>query len=683
MPKIKIEKEAILFQNKFIKVGYDEERGTLNLFKRNSARAIIENAFSAVHTNEKICCSVDEDYRRCCQSKDINDKFGKGKLFVFLHYGAPEKPDLTVRMFTYEDAPHLFFQISVKNSLDRDINIIEFHPLSTALSKEGRLNLGGSPSILCHWKFFQNGYNETAEDVSIRRLHLGSFESHWFTTIKDPYTGNALTTGFVSMNRQMAKIKLRNYLFWDEENYAKEPEFDPVSLAEGLSLRPGEEMASEKLFLDFYSPPLKGLESYASSVQKEMNIATKKRLPTGWCSWYYFFKEITEKDIIKNLEHIRARKYPIEYIQIDDGWQKSRGDWEANEKFPHGMKWIADKIKEYGYKPGIWIAPFQVEEKSTLFKEHPEYLVKDAEGKPLPNIFWKNTYALDTTHPGAQKWLKQVFQKIVDDWGFEYIKLDFLFHAASKGYRYDKKVTTAQAYRKGLEIIREIAKDKYLLVCNGPCSEGIADSVRIAWDIGLSWSSVKIAARTVMAKYFMHNKFWHNDPDCLVIRDDSPLSRSVLSIDEVRFWTTVVALSGGAVMLGDNIPTLSEERAKLLDLVFPPQSKSAVPIDLFERDFPRVFSLETGKEEGTLRVVGIFNWEDEESSFTLNLSDLGLDDPDKKYHVYEYWEQKYYGILSKIIKLKNMRPHSTKLLIIRTRKFDKMIPSHLYDILKR
>ena len=77
-------------------------------------------------------------------------------------------------------------------------------------------------------------------------------------------------------------------------------------------------------------------------------------------------------------EHLRA--FGLEYIQIDEGYQRSHGDWEGNERFPHGMKWLAERIKAYGFKPGLWIAPYVISERSDVFRQHPDWLVHRRDG---------------------------------------------------------------------------------------------------------------------------------------------------------------------------------------------------------------------------------------------------------------------------------------------------------------
>lgn len=49
-------------------------------------------------------------------------------------------------------------------------------------------------------------------------------------------------------------------------------------------------------------------------------------------------------------------------FQIDDGWQKSVGDWDVNtDRFPLGLKAVTEKIRSEGLIPGIWVAPLIVD----------------------------------------------------------------------------------------------------------------------------------------------------------------------------------------------------------------------------------------------------------------------------------------------------------------------------------
>ena len=104
----------------------------------------------------------------------------------------------------------------------------------------------------------------------------------------------------------------------------------------------------------------------------------------GYTSWYNYFQKIDEKIILRDLEGISKVSDSVNIFQIDDGYETFVGDWlDPSEKFPRGMKFIADAIHEKGFLAGIWLAPFNVQRVSRTANEHPDWLIKDAAGKPI------------------------------------------------------------------------------------------------------------------------------------------------------------------------------------------------------------------------------------------------------------------------------------------------------------
>ena len=101
-------------------------------------------------------------------------------------------------------------------------------------------------------------------------------------------------------------------------------------------------------------------------------------------------------------------------------------------------RWSAT-IHAEGYQAGLWLAPFLMSARSRTFANHPDWLVRDDNGAPLNAIdnWGSANYALDTTHPAAMAWLEDVLHTACDEWGFDYLKLDFLYAAAMRGRRFD------------------------------------------------------------------------------------------------------------------------------------------------------------------------------------------------------------------------------------------------------
>ncbi len=135
-------------------------------------------------------------------------------------------------------------------------------------------------------------------------------------------------------------------------------------------------------------------------------------------------------------------------MQVDDGWQKIVGDWEPNEKFPSGMAALAGRITGAGMTAGLWLAPFIALPGS---EPNPEFLLRDAAGAPVvAGHNWGTAYwALDLTHPGVQEHLAALIHRVVHEWGFSYLKLDFINAGAVPGARHSRGAPREQAYRDG------------------------------------------------------------------------------------------------------------------------------------------------------------------------------------------------------------------------------------------
>lgn len=265
---------------------------------------------------------------------------------------------------------------------------------------------------------------------------------------------------------------------------------------------------------------------YANLLGERFGRGKAKKSPRVWCSWYSLYKEINEikiHQVIKDLGDL-----PFDVVQIDDGWQVSTGDWKPNAKFPSGMDGIAARIRASGRKAGLWLAPLAVSETSTLFKEHPEWLLQGLDGKPVFYGYeWGgNAYALDATHPGAAEWLENTIRTVVG-WGYEYLKLDFLAAGALPGKRH-VDMPRETACRRALSIMRRAAGDSYLLTCGVPIlpSLGLCDAMRIGPDVAGTWDSrlysyllynqttpgVRNAIRTTVNRLWLKSLV-HIDPD--------------------------------------------------------------------------------------------------------------------------------------------------------------------------
>lgn len=231
-------------------------------------------------------------------------------------------------------------------------------------------------------------------------------------------------------------------------------------------------------------------EAYAAGLGDRLGrVAPAGPAPRVWCSWYSFYTAISEERLAGIIEDLRD--WPIDTIQIDDGWQIDVGDWQPNEKFPSGMQELAGRIRDTGKRAGLWLAPFIVTDRSRLAREHPDWLLRDKRGNRVSAGFnWgRQLHAIDTTVPAARDWLQRLMET-VREWGFDYLKLDFLYGGALPGMR-QRAMPREAAYRDALKVTREAAGDAYIVTCGAPIvpSIGLCDAMRIGPDVADFWSS--------------------------------------------------------------------------------------------------------------------------------------------------------------------------------------------------
>lgn len=290
----------------------------------------------------------------------------------------------------------------------------------------------------------------------------------------------------------------------------------------------------------------------------------------GWTSWYNFYTKISEELILDQLRNVAAFEKPLDIFQIDDGFQAETGDWlQTNDKFPNGMKALADSIHASGMKAGLWLAPFVVSHTSSIAKQHPEWLVKDAKGKPMKagvNPGWGGKYyALDIYQPEAANYIRQVCRTMVEDWGFDLLKVDFLF-AACMVPRPDK--TRAEIMTDAIALLREAVGDQWLLGCGTPLAPGFGqfDYCRIGPDIHLKWEfkmldrlharerpDTKGAIQNTCSRWLLDGKAWANDPDVYILRNENQR----LTWDQKAVLFQVNALLGQVVFSSDDFAKLS------------------------------------------------------------------------------------------------------------------------------
>ena len=257
----------------------------------------------------------------------------------------------------------------------------------------------------------------------------------------------------------------------------------------------------------------------------------------GWTSRHNNYTNISEKIIVNNLNAFKEKSIEIDYFQIDDGWETRIGDWlSVKDSFPNGMAKIAQLIHNQGFKAGLWLAPFIVEPKSVIFQNKPDWVLKGVNNKPLkvgiaPHWSgWSQPffYALDFYNKEVQEYLTGVFHTVLQKWGFDMVKFDFLY-AVCVVPRPNK--TRGQIMHDSMAFLRQIVGNKILLGGGVPLASafGLVDYCRISADIHPSWENKRlrflknrerdstiVALRTTLGRWHLNGRAFQNNSDLLI-----------------------------------------------------------------------------------------------------------------------------------------------------------------------
>lgn len=375
--------------------------------------------------------------------------------------------------------------------------------------------------------------------------------------------------------------------------------------------------------------------------------------PSGWCSWYYYFQEINETEVLLNAQWTskNLKDFGAMYIQIDDGWQGVGHGWGENrdwttidKRFSGGMDRLASSIKALGLKPGIWLAPHGQSNISVVKSNPHTFLLRPDDSSASDT--WEGKFLLDPSTNESQTYLKNLFSTL-SHWGYDYFKIDgqpivINEYRKKRSYMRNQSDNADELYRTTLKTIRSaIGEHKYLLGCWGTPIEGIGimNGSRTGGDVLLGWDGFLGAVNATMKRYYLHNIVWYNDPDVMLLR-------SPLTIDQARAWATLQGLTGQALMASDRMMDLSAERTEILKRVYP--AVDIRPLDLFpSKNRKKVWDLKIKHLDRSYDVVSIFNFNTDQMSYNyLKWSDVGLPDT-IPVHVFDFWNKEYLGAWKK------------------------------------
>jgi len=588
-------------------------------------------------------------------------------------FGLANAPDLSYRLRGASEGIFGEVQATVRNTTGKPIHV-EAIRMMESIGKSV-LNLGG-PSV--QDRVLSDSFSEDTPAIRIRDLgdsdghvHRGigsqliyNRDSHWSFFAGVGTSNRFITLLRLALGKDARAGAIQSYVaestgtteIMRENSLRESPKDDVIPLS--LSAQPGAEIASERLFFSVEKDYHRQLDMYGALIRDLHHARVTAPVAMGWWSWTAYYYGLTAGAAITNAQWMAQNLSALgyNYFHLDEGYQYARGEYTTPDasQFPEGMIAVEDQVRKLGLTPGLWTAPFEVSERASIFAEHKDWLVHTVSGQPI-HLGWANNhrdrlYALDTTNPGAQEYLRSTYSTLVKEWGIRYIKLDFMDDSAVEGIRYRPNTTAMEAQRIGLEIIRNVVGDAVLLDKDGSAMlnpVGYVDYGRIAQDTGHTFIASKEAAPAVAARYYMNRNFFVSDPDAFTVSTQTVKDHAwnggqvPLSFDEAKVSIALSAVSGGMFEIGDDLPTLGSSPERLA-LVKNPEllnmvklGRASTPVDLMtfaaEDGQPSLFVL---KETSRQSVVTLFNWTDSPRNRTVSLAALGLD-PEASYSLSE------------------------------------------------
>lgn len=639
---------------------------------------MLQNAVARAIFADSERATSDAEYHRSCSIRPCPDSLGNGRQISAKCIDRHRQIDFEILLTLYDGRNAFVVEVICRNTSAKDARLLRIEPVRAVLEEGGDCGWPGASRALTNGYLYSDpGRVEDLDQANRHAIssmwNMGFYRGEREEGLVIGYLENKVATGRISALYDHTVMPSRS---GGGLSLVTESLYNV-----GFVVHPGATVSSGRLIFNIASNPFTALETYAQAVA-DVHQVRLNPIINGWCSWYYSHEYISEDEILRNADFAarHLKQYGLEFIQVDAGWFRTYGDWEGNDRFPHGMKWLAEKIKERSLRAGIWVAPYCVAEGTEPFVRHQDWLITDSEGRVkqcggglsspqsgpygVPSLM-KKIYGLDVTHAEAAAWMNQVLKRISRDWGYEFIKVDFVEWTLLSAERYrDPAISQAAAYRLGAQIIRDaIGPSCHLLDC-GPMNYtvGLLDSARIEQDLPrLTWEQYTANSNSnapAMAKrYYFNRKTWINDADHLGL--------ALLTLPQSRAAASIIALSGGTMISGDRLVDLDPDRLEILRKVYPSYGTAARPIDLFLADHPEIFELPIQTNFAEWSIVALFNYAKGTMEKSVSLDRLRLPRADT-YVAFEFWSQRWVGEFDRELRVL-VEPQSVALLSLHPR----------------
>lgn len=217
-----------------------------------------------------------------------------------------------------------------------------------------------------------------------------------------------------------------------------------------IALEPGEEIQGPTILVGLYQGALADGSNRLRRLIREVytpKLAGMDVLPMATFDHWWGVREDFDESLLKKMAD-GAAAIGQEYFLLDAGWFAGAskqneyygavGNWEKVDriKLPNGLGPVADYVRSKGLKFGLWFEPERVAQGTQLAREHPDWilwkhgkessLVREKRERSPNNPYFKHTYGLlDYGRPEVQRWVRELLDRYIRDYGVKYIRYDF------------------------------------------------------------------------------------------------------------------------------------------------------------------------------------------------------------------------------------------------------------------
>ena len=328
--------------------------------------------------------------------------------------------------------------------------------------------------------------------------------------------------------------------------------------------------------------------------------------PMGWNSWNTFTDKISEDLIKETVDAMKDQGFleaGYEYVVMDDCWSLKERDSEDRlvadpEKFPNGIKALADYVHDKGFKFGMY------------------------------SCCGTRTCA---DYPGSFEHEYEDARQFAQ-WGVDYLKYDNCFKPQYQDCRTLYRRMGLALANSGRDIVFSACQWGTESVHEWISSTG-AHLFRSTQDITDCWNSIKDIALSQMDKMAFSGPYCHNDMDMLVVGlhgkgGNDFISAGGCTDEEYQTHFSLWAMMNSPLMIGCDVRNLTEETKKILlnkDLIAINQDiecRAPFRVNCLSNS-PDVFTLVKFLSDGDV-AVGMFNMGDVPAMAVVDFWDLGL-----------------------------------------------------------